>query len=56
MVGLTGRKEELLPWLSASAHSPLFATIVAAEAIKRKAEELHFSLRLCLSANSLGFL
>jgi hypothetical protein len=29
VVGLTGRKEELLPWLSALSHSPSSATTVA---------------------------
>jgi len=42
MVELAGRKEELLPWLSASSHSPSFVTIVATKAIKHKTEEPHF--------------
>jgi len=39
VVGLTGRKEELLPSLSASSHSPSFVTIVATSCLKRKTGE-----------------
>jgi hypothetical protein len=48
VVGLTGRKEELLPWLSASSHSPSFVTIVAAKCYQAQGRRAPFLASACV--------